>query len=67
MCLQVEMSSDREFSRFDLSGISIIYHYIQTIYITSLNLLCVVMVSKQIWYRNKQYFGITDIVITRDH
>jgi hypothetical protein len=43
------------------------YQYIQTIDITSLNYYCGVMVGIQIWYRNKQYFAITDTVITRDH
>ena len=43
------------------------YQYIQTIDMTSLNLYYGVMVEMQIWYRNKQYFAITDIIITRDH
>jgi hypothetical protein len=43
------------------------YQYNQTINITSLNFYCLGMVGIQIWYRNKQYIVITDIVITRYH
>jgi hypothetical protein len=40
------------------------YQYNQTIDITSLNFYCLALVGIQIWYRNKQYFVITDIMIT---
>ena len=50
---------------YDAAGIREMYQYIQTIDITSLNFYCLGMVGIQIWYRNKQYFVITDIVITR--
>ena len=39
--------------------------YNQTIDINSLNFYCLEMVGIQIWYRNKHYFVITEIVITR--
>ena len=41
--------------------------YIQTIDITSINVLLFGNVRIKILYRNKQYFSITDIVISRDH
>ena len=50
---------------YDTDGIRKMYQYNQTIDITSLNFYCLGMVGIQIWYRNKQYFVITDIVITR--
>ena len=52
---------------YDTAGIRKMYQYIQTIDITSLNFHCLGIVGIQIWCRNKQYFAITDIVITRDH
>jgi hypothetical protein len=50
---------------YDTDGIRKMYRYNQTIDITSLNFYCFGLVGKQIWFRNKQYFVITDIVITR--
>ena len=50
---------------YNTDGIRKMYQYNQTIDITSLNFYCLGMVGIQIWYRNKQYFVITDIVITR--
>jgi hypothetical protein len=50
---------------YDTDGIRKMYQYNQTIDITSLNFYCLGMVGIQIWYRNKQYFVITDIVIMR--
>jgi hypothetical protein len=43
---------------YDTAGIREIYHYIQTIDITSINLCCGVRVRIKILYRNKQYFAI---------
>ena len=52
---------------YDTAGIRELYQYIQTIDTTSIIFLnCLVRVRIQIVYRNKQYFAITDIVITRD-
>jgi hypothetical protein len=48
---------------YDTDGIWKIYQYNQTIDITSLNFYCLGKIGIQIWYRNKQYFVITDIVI----
>jgi hypothetical protein len=42
-----------------------IYQYNKTIDITNLNFYCLGMVGIEIWYRNKRYFVITDILITR--
>jgi hypothetical protein len=50
---------------YDTDGIRKIYHYNQTIDISSLNFYCLGMVGVQLSYRNKQYFVITEIVITR--
>jgi hypothetical protein len=50
---------------YDTDGIRKMYKYNQTIHITSLNFYCLGMVGIQIWYHNKQYFVITDTVITR--
>jgi hypothetical protein len=50
---------------YDTDGIRKMYQYNQTIDITSLNFYCFGMVEIQIWYRNKQYFVITVIIITR--
>ena len=41
--------------------------YIQTIEISSINFYCFVIVGILIWYHNKQNFGVSDIVITRDY
>jgi hypothetical protein len=49
------------------AGIRKTYQYIHTIDITSLNFYFGVKVGIQIWYRSKQHFAITDIVITRKH
>ena len=50
---------------YDTDGIRKMYQYNQTIDITSLNFYCLGMVGIQIWYRNKQYFVISEIVIGR--
>jgi hypothetical protein len=50
---------------YDTDGIRKMYQYNQTIDITSLNFYCLGMIGIQAWYRNKQYFVITYIVITR--
>jgi hypothetical protein len=50
---------------YDTDRIRKMYQYNQTIDITNLNSYCLGMVGIQIWYRNKQYFVITDIVVTR--
>jgi hypothetical protein len=52
---------------YDTVGIRKMYQYIQTINITSIYLYHLVMFGRQIWYRNKQHFDITDIVISREH
>ena len=52
---------------YDTAGIRKKYHNIQTIEIFSINLLCFVIVGILIWYHNKQYFKLSDIVITRDY
>jgi hypothetical protein len=49
---------------YDTAGIREMYQYIQAIDITSKNLYCLVIVRIQILYRDKQYFAITDNVIT---
>ena len=48
---------------YDMDGIRKMYN--QTINITSLNFYCLGTVGIQIWYRYKQYFVITGIIITR--
>ena len=48
---------------YDTDGIRKMYRYNQTIDINSLNFYHLGMVGIQIWYRNKQYFVITEIII----
>jgi hypothetical protein len=50
---------------YDTDGIREMYQYNQTIDINNLNFYCLGMVRIQIWYRNKQYFVVTDIARTR--
>jgi hypothetical protein len=50
---------------YDTDGIRKMYQYTQTIDITILNFYCLGMVGIQIWYRNKQYFVIIEIVTMR--
>jgi hypothetical protein len=52
---------------YDIDGIRKMYQYIQTINKTSINFYDLVMFGRQIWYRNKKHFDITDIVISREH
>jgi hypothetical protein len=52
---------------YDTVGIRKMYQYIHSIDITSVNLYYLVMLGTQLWYRNKQHFDITDIVISREH
>jgi hypothetical protein len=49
---------------YDTDGIRKMYQYNQTIGITSLNFYCLGMAGIQIWYRKKQYFVVTGIIIT---
>jgi hypothetical protein len=50
---------------YDTDGIRKMYQYNHTIEITSLKFCCLGMVGIQIWYRNKQYFIIKEIVMSR--
>ena len=52
---------------YDIGGIRKKYHNIQTIELSSTNFLCFVVVGILIWYRNKQHFELSDIVIRRDY
>jgi hypothetical protein len=59
-----EMALDASY--YDSYGRKKMYRYIQIIDITSINSYRLVMVRIQIWYHNKQYFAMTDIVRTRN-
>jgi hypothetical protein len=61
------MSTTVDSLHYDTVGIRKMYQYIQTINITSINLYNLLMFGRQIWYRNKKHFDITDIVISREH
>jgi hypothetical protein len=63
--LQIFFNATVDSHYYDTDGIRKMYQYNQTIDIASLNFYCLGMVGIQIWYRNKQYFVITEIVITR--
>ena len=52
---------------YDTAGIRKIYQYIQTIDISSTKFNCLLVIGILKRYHNKQYFDISDIVITRDH
>ena len=51
----------------DTAGLREMYRYSQTIDKTRINLYCLVIAGIQMLCRNKQYFAITDIVISRDY
>ena len=65
---QVKILYTIESHYYDTAGIRDSYQYSQTIDIADqYTLKKKLMVRVRILYRNKQYFDISDIVITRDH
>ena len=52
---------------YDTAGTRKQYPYIQTIDISRAKLNCLLVIGILKWYLNKQYFDISDILITRVH
>ena len=52
---------------YDTAGTTKKYQYIQTIHISNTKFNCLQVIGTLKRYHNKQYFDISDILITRDH